>query len=36
VRADAAGELKGELSLASPTAVFGQARVTLHRATPAR
>jgi tRNA A-37 threonylcarbamoyl transferase component Bud32 len=36
VRADAAGELKGELSLASPTAVFGQTRLTLHRSTVTR
>jgi hypothetical protein len=36
VRTDAAGELKGDLSLASPTAVFGQTRLTLHRSAAAR
>jgi tRNA A-37 threonylcarbamoyl transferase component Bud32 len=36
VRADPAGELKGDLSLASPTAVFGQARLTLHRSAATR
>jgi len=36
VHAAADGELKGELSLASPSGVFGQQRVTLHRSTAAR
>jgi serine/threonine-protein kinase len=33
VRADAEGELKGELTLAAPSGVFGQSRVTLRRSS---